>query len=91
MDIAGRDELWAVSLAFHLPLVVEDPGCRQWLRMVYRTFLSSPQEGSGALYKTHCVRLRLFPGTPGSTFLFGLWKRSWDEAVILTMMRILTD
>lgn len=53
--------------------------------------LSSPREGSGALHKTHCGRLRLFPGTPGSPFLSGLWKRSWDGAVILTMMRILTD
>lgn len=91
-DIARREELRADSLAFHLPLIMVDPGCRQGLRRVYRTFLFSPLLG-----KDPALSIRLiaggsgFPLTPGSTFLSGLWKRSWDEAVILTMMRILTD
>ena len=91
-DVAVREELWAVSLTFHRSLVVVDPGCRQGLRRVYRPFLFSPLLG-----KDPALSIRLiaggsgFPLTPGSTFLSGLWKRSWDEAVILTMMRILTD
>lgn len=76
-DIARREELRAVSLAFHLP--IHHGGSR--VRAGTPEGVPAVSEGgSGACHKTHSGRLRLFPRCSRITVSLGLWKRSWDEA-----------
>lgn len=73
LDIAGREELWAVSLAFHLP--IHHGGSRVQAGALESVpavpLLSSPREGSGALHKTHSVRPGCFPVLPDPRFSLG--------------------